>query len=740
MPEEHDVVVAGCGPVGLCIALLLARQGHRVAVVERHLAIYALPRAIAFDHEIARILHGLGLMEPMKPHLAAPGKYQWRNANGETLFVIDWSEDAVSGFRNSYFFSQPKLEQVMNAAAQANPLITIHRGYEMIGFRQDEEGVSLTARRVAASDSELTLCGRYLIGADGANSGVRAGMGAKLTDLGFEADWLVVDVLPLPGERLPFDDDLAIQICDPARPTTMISGGPGRRRWEFMALEGETLADLNSDERAWELLRPFGLTPQNALLERHAIYTFRGAVADRWRQGRVFIAGDAAHLTPPFAGQGLCAGFRDAAALAWRLDLALRGLASEAMLASYGAERTEHARAWIMNAIDLGEVICVLDPAVAAERDARMLAARAAGATPPSSLILPRLGPGMSLPDQAGGALGHGGALLKEGRRAHIDDLLGGGFQLISRLGDPASTLSPAAYSLFAALHGVSVDLSPSSAIRDIDGVYTRWFDKLDADTVLLRPDFYLFGAATGKAGAEALMQAFQSFVTVSRTPDPSHNEANPMSVTEEGHRDALLAKPGVRPSSLAHVVLRTTRYEAMRDFYLQLLNGRVTHENGTVCFMTYDEEHHRVVVIDMPHLAPVQPKASGLEHYSFTYASMGELLGNYARLKAAGILPVWTINHGFTTSIYYRDPDGNMIETQFDNMTSEEANAFMHGRYFAQNPIGVDFDPEVLLARYRAGDPLDALIQFRSAPYADGVEHIRPASVGSYDGEGALL
>jgi hypothetical protein len=177
-----------------------------------------------------------------------------------------------------------------------------------------------------------------------------------------------------------------------------------------------------------------------------------------------------------------------------------------------------------------------------------------------------------------------------------------------------------------------------------------------------------------------------------------------------------------------------------MRDFYLTVLNARVTHENGMVCFMTYDDEHHRVVVLGLPHLAPVQHSASGLEHFSFTYATLGELLGNYERLKAAGIHPVWTINHGFTTSIYYADPDGNMIETQFDNMTVAEATEFMESAYFAKNPIGVDFDPEVLLARYRAGDPLGDLIRFQSAPYAAGAAHIRPASVPPYDADGELL
>lgn len=204
--------------------------------------------------------------------------------------------------------------------------------------------------------------------------------------------------------------------------------------------------------------------------------------------------------------------------------------------------------------------------------------------------------------------------------------------------------------------------------------------------------------------------------------------------------REAILARTDVRPCMLAHLVFRTAQYEAMRDFYLNLLNARVAHEASGLCFMTYDSEHHRIVVIGMPHLSPLQPMASGLEHFSFTYATLGELLANYVRLQAVGIKPVWCINHGFTTSIYYQDPDGNQIETQFDNMTVPEADAFMKGDYFAKNPIGVDFDPEVLLARYRRGDAVEELAAFRSAPYAPGAAHIRPVGVPPYDADGALL
>ncbi|WP_427968702.1 VOC family protein [Altererythrobacter sp.] len=212
------------------------------------------------------------------------------------------------------------------------------------------------------------------------------------------------------------------------------------------------------------------------------------------------------------------------------------------------------------------------------------------------------------------------------------------------------------------------------------------------------------------------------------------------MTVTEETDRAKLLEQTGTSPEKLAHIVLRTPEFEKMRDFYLTFLNARVAYQNDFVSFLRYDDEHHRIVIIRMPDLAPVQHRAAGLEHYAFTYPTMGALLANYVRLKAIDIHPCWCINHGFTTSIYYRDPDGNMVETQFDNMDVAQADAFMTGDYFDKNPIGVDFDPELLLARYRNGDPLAELVKLKAAPYAAGVPHIRPEGVPPYDADGELL
>jgi 2-polyprenyl-6-methoxyphenol hydroxylase-like FAD-dependent oxidoreductase len=221
-------------------------------------------------------------------------------------------------------------------------------------------------------------------------------MGSEWEDLGFRFDWLIVDFKP--HEQRTWSP-MNWQLCDPSRPTTIVSGGPGRRRWEFMRLPGETIAELNTRRRAWQLLEPWNRTPENTTIERHAVYTFEAKWTREWRCGRLMIAGDAAHLMPPFAGQGMCAGMRDIANLVWKLDLVMRDVAAEGLLDSYGTERSANVQHFIHLSMALGQVICVLDEDTAAERDRRMVAGgaertRVLPAGPP-----PRLGPGV-LSDQ----------------------------------------------------------------------------------------------------------------------------------------------------------------------------------------------------------------------------------------------------------------------------------------------------------------------------------------------------
>src|SRR5207247_4244221 len=365
----YDVAIVGYGPVGQTLAILLGQRGWKVGVFEKQPAAYPLPRAVHFDHEVARILQAAGLGEEL-PRLTEPADtYEWRNAAGETLLVIRSRGTSLSGWPEANMFAQPELERALDARVRALPSVEVHRAAEVVDI-----GPALVVASPAGDRHEIGA--RWIVGCDGANSFVRRHLGSAVTDLGFFFDWLIVDVVP--RERRVWTP-INWQLCDPLRPTTVVSGGPGRRRWEFMRLPGESVADLDSEATAWRLLAPWGMTPDTASLERHALYTFQARWVDQWRKGRLLIAGDAAHQMPPFAGQGMCSGLRDAANLGWKLDLVLTGRADQRILDSYGPERAEHVRHFIDASMALGSVICVTDPAAADQRDAAMRADLAAG-------------------------------------------------------------------------------------------------------------------------------------------------------------------------------------------------------------------------------------------------------------------------------------------------------------------------------------------------------------------------
>lgn len=192
--------------------------------------------------------------------------------------------------------------------------------------------------------------------------------------------------------------------------------------------------------------------------------------------------------------------------------------------------------------------------------------------------------------------------------------------------------------------------------------------------------------------------------------------------------RQSALDNDAVRPAAFVHAVFKTARYRQLVDFYLAFLNAEVVMAAPTVSFLTYDDEHHRIAIAHVPSLRDLDPGSSGLEHISYAYATLGDLLANYVRLKKLGITPFWSINHGPTTSLYYRDPDGNQIETQVDNFaTSEELIAFFSTDQFRKNPMGVQFDPDRLVERYRAGDPEGELKSQGAAPIPPGTGYTPP-------------
>lgn len=477
--EHHDIAIVGFGPVGQTLAALLGQMGHDIVVVDRWPEPYALPRAVHIDHTVARILQSCGIGDGLESITEPAGRYDWRNGEGVTLLRLGTDGIASSGWPSSSMLHQPTLEALLIDRISRLDNVEVRRGVEVSGFEQHDDHVEVTT-----SDTD-TISARWVIGCDGANSTIRSIIDPEVYDLGYFFDWLIVDVI-LDEPRV--FDPINLQICDPHRPTTAVSGGPGRRRWEFMRLPDEDVDELTDPDRVWELLAPWDVTPDNAVVERSVVYTFAARHVERWRDRRVLLAGDAAHVTPPFAGQGMCAGLRDAANLAWKLDHVLRSLAPDTLLDTYQAERIGDVRAVIDLSVELGRVICVPDPDEAAARDAAMAPLVTDEPTPAGD----PLGPDTGIVHPHAPAAGQLSAQGRIGEQ-RSDEVVGVGWRLFGT--DPAQLGTGEAVGWFESLGGVIID---TAGVDEILAGH-RW--------LLQRPDFVVYGAADDTEGARALLE-----------------------------------------------------------------------------------------------------------------------------------------------------------------------------------------------------------------------------------------
>ncbi|MEU8825795.1 bifunctional 3-(3-hydroxy-phenyl)propionate/3-hydroxycinnamic acid hydroxylase [Streptomyces sp. NPDC048636] len=488
---DADVVIVGYGPIGQTLALLLADAGWRVVVLERQRQPYPLPRATSFDGETARCFARAGVGAAFSRIGEAADGYDWRNADGRTLIGIDFAGTGRYSWPDITTMHQPTLEAVLRDRAASLPGIEVRTGCTVTDVTENGE-VTYTE-----ADGTATVIGSWVVGCDGANSTVRRRMGVGVTDLGFSYDWLLCDVVLAEQRRF---SPTNMQICDPARPTTVVASGPGRRRWEFMRLPGESIDDLDRAETAWRLLRAFDVRPDNAALERQAVYRFRASWADQWHRGRVLLAGDAAHSMPPFTGQGMCSGIRDVVNLTWKLDLVLRGLASDSLLDAYAEERLPHVRETVQTAVTLGRIVCVTEETASAHRDATLSPGSRSGAPPPIPLrtgVLHRVLSGASPPPV--------GEPVPQGRVTVgavtdlFDEVMGYGFVLLSTA-DPISALSDADRKFLTAINARIVVLAPpgtdSTSPVDTDGTYYTYLRSIKARALLIRPDHIVFGAA----------------------------------------------------------------------------------------------------------------------------------------------------------------------------------------------------------------------------------------------------
>jgi len=480
MQALYDVAVIGLGPVGATLANLLALRGLSVLVLDREADIYRLPRAVHFDGECMRVFQTIGIADELAPELVIAPGMRFVAANGDLL--IDWTRPTAvgpMGWHASYRFYQPRLEGLLRDRLAAQPgRVDIRLRHE--AYALDDRGTQVDLRvEDMACGALVSTAARYVVGCDGARSMVRRFMGTELDDLQSHERWLVVDVI-LKRER-PDLGDHSVQFCDPARPATYVRGPGQRRRWELMVLPGEDASALCKPEALWPLLARW-VTPDDADLERPAAYTFHSVVARGWRRGRLLIAGDAAHQTPPFMGQGMCAGIRDASNLAWKLAEVIAGGADDGLLDTYESERSPHVREFIETAVRLGGVIQTTDPEAARRRDEEMRTQRAVFTTP---------SPGLGVGAHAGASpAGHIGE----------QTLLGDGERFDDRAGYRHALLVDPAWPVLTVPDGVTVIRADSAAARD-------WLQRLQAGAVLLRPDRYVAGIARRPTEVDDLWQ-----------------------------------------------------------------------------------------------------------------------------------------------------------------------------------------------------------------------------------------
>ncbi len=347
LPPSVDVLICGFGPVGATLANLLGRHGVSTLVIDKATEIFHAPRAIALDNEALRILQMAGLEDGAFETVAIPRVRMRSPLFGQ--FACARTQGQIDGHPKLVTFLQPQLEQVLRERLAAYRAITVATGVELSGVDQDADGVTV---RLNPPGGEMALVrARYLVGADGASSSVRQQLGIAFDGETFAQDWLVVD-----AKRIPAQIEDVEFLCDPRRPGPHMVAPGGRQRWEFMLMPGESRAAMEQPDMVRRLLAPWAGTA-DVEIERAAVYRFHARIARRFVEGRVFLVGDAAHITPPFAGQGLVAGLRDAANLSWKLAWVVKGWAAPAILGSYDVERRPHVKAMIGFARFMGALV-----------------------------------------------------------------------------------------------------------------------------------------------------------------------------------------------------------------------------------------------------------------------------------------------------------------------------------------------------------------------------------------------
>lgn len=501
LKPHYPVAIVGAGPTGLTLANLLGVYGIECLVIERKAATVHEPRAVSIDDESLRTMQAAGIVEEVFAQTVSGYGSDYYSAAGQCFARVQPTGQPY-GYPRRNAFRQPILEQQLRKALGRFPHVATAFEHDLLSFEQDADRVALGVKRPDGSEAEI-VCD-YLIGCDGASSGTRRAIGTTLGGSSFGERWLIVDL-----ENSPTPSRHTKVFCSPERPCIALPGPDLTRRYEFYLHPDERDEDLLNPEMVQHLLKTHDADPGSKIV-RQVIYTFHARIAERWSKGRVFLAGDAAHLTPPFAGQGMNSGLRDAYNLAWKLAATVRGELGPHLLDTYEVERRDHVGAMIEMALRMGRVMA---PRSRMEAFLVQGMFRLLGLYPPARDYIaqmrfkpsPRFVDGFLVPDGrnarktlVGRLFPQPQVLLADGQSVPLDNVLGNGFSIVMRSGNTG--IMPVTDSALSSLKPKTIMIvgdgsslrPPASGIVVSEKNAQDWSEIPPDHVFLLRPDRYV--------------------------------------------------------------------------------------------------------------------------------------------------------------------------------------------------------------------------------------------------------
>lgn len=549
---DTEVVIAGLGPTGLTLAHMLGMRGHKVTVLEKEPSFYGNARAVYTDDECMRIFQHIGCAEEIGKDMLPDVPVQFVRTDC-TVMAQYLPKKKTYGWPVVNFFYQPYLETTMTEELARYPTVTVLRGRELVEFQHDSQGVTVVHQatqefrfndgddKKAQGDGKLdpqTVRAAYLVGCDGGRSFVRESLGIKMTGKSFPEPWLVVDLEQKEGVDELRHTPYFNFVVDPGQPVVSCIQPDKFHRFEFMLKPGQTKEYMEHPDTIRQLISRY-VDPDKFIVKRKLVYTFNALIVEKWREGRVILAGDAAHMTPQFMGQGASAGFRDGFNLGWKLSAVLKGTAGDSLLDSYGAERHDHAKSMIDISVFLKDVVSMTNPVLTGVRDAFLKVGLAVkpvreyfqecefkpkpSYSENSYLGLPR----KRRKSPEGKMSPQPEVRLIDGSKVLLDEITGRDFALIGLGADPRTTLSASHQEWLESLgtrfvsmvdfgqrpqglHVSHMTVEGLTEVEDMTGDMIRWFARSGycKDAVaILRPDKFTFAVVSVKDLNQAVSQ-----------------------------------------------------------------------------------------------------------------------------------------------------------------------------------------------------------------------------------------